>query len=281
MTSKHDPLSLVPYGFVVTRSWLIEQGIGRHTVDNWLKSGQIVAVARGVFRRPDVNKLTWQGVVCSLQRVGSDLTPGGLTALTLLGMAHYLSPTAHKTVHLYGMDTLPTWANKLLPDTHFIRHSGKRLFGALGAKGNVYAMKKDTGAKNDHVSEFSTAFVGGTEEWPLTISTPERAILEVLLEVPERVSFEHAEQLLQGLPTLSPHRLSELLECCTNVKVKRLFLWLAEKSKSPWLKSIDSKKFGMGSGALGSGKRVIAKRGKLDSKYLITVPRAASEGTYE
>jgi hypothetical protein len=37
----------------------------------------------------------------------------------------------------------------------------------------------------------------------------------------------------------------------------------------------------MGSGALGSGKRVIANRGKLDPKYLITVPRAASEGTYE
>jgi hypothetical protein len=24
--------------------------------------------------------------------------------------------------------------------------------------------------------------------------------------------------------------------CCTNVKVKRLFLWLAEKNKGPWLK---------------------------------------------
>ncbi len=275
MTSKQDPLSLVPYGFVVTRSWLTDQGIGRHTVDNWVKSSQIVAVVRGVFKRPDVTKLTWQAAVCSLQRMGSDLTPGGLTALTLLGMTHYLSPTAHKTVHLYGMDNLPTWANKLLTDTHFIRHSGKRLFGAPG-KVNVYARNKDTVVNNDHVSEFSTAYVWGPEEWPLTISTPERAILEVLLDVPERVSFEHAEQLLQGLPTLSPHRLSELLECCTNVKVKRLFLWLAEKNKSPWLKRIDLGKFGMESGALGSGKRVIAKAGKLDPKYLITVPRVAS-----
>ena len=278
MASKHNPLSLVPYGFVVTRTWLIDQGLGRHTVDNWLKSGQLVAVARGVCKRPDVNKLTWQGVVCSLQRMGSDLTPGGLTALTLLGMAHYLSPTSHKTVHLYGMDNLPPWANNLLPDTHFIRHSGKRLFGAPEAKGNVNPRKKDAYANND---DFSTAFAWGLEEWPLTISTPERAMLEILLDVPERISFEHADQLMQGLPTLSPHRLDKLLECCTNVKVKRLFLWLAEKNKAPWLKRIDLGKFSMESGALGSGKRVIAMRGRLDPKYLITVPRAAAEGTYE
>jgi len=97
MASKHNPLSLVPYGFVVTRSWLIDQGLGRHTVDNWLRSGQIVAVARGVCKRANVNKLTWQRVVCSLQRMGSDLTPGGLTALTLL--AHYRTLRAPLEVH--------------------------------------------------------------------------------------------------------------------------------------------------------------------------------------
>lgn len=276
MTSKLDPVSLVPYGFVVTRSWLMDQGIGRHTVDNWLKSGQIIPVARGVCRRPDVNKLTWQGVVCSLQRMGSDLMPGGLTALTLLGMAHYLSPTAHRTVHLYGGDNLPGWADTLLPGTHFTRHSGKRLFRGAGAKCDVYTMKRDPAATHNQLSEFSTCFAWGPEEWPVAISTPERAILEVLLDVPKRISLEHAEHLLQGLPTLSPQRLSRLLECCTNVKVKRLFLWLAEKNKSPWLKRIDLGKFGMESGALGSGKRVIAKAGKLDPKYLITVPRVAS-----
>jgi hypothetical protein len=41
---------------------------------------------------------------------------------------------------------------------------------------------------------------------------PEQAWLEVLASVPDRVSLEHAENLLQGLTQLSSHRLSSLLE---------------------------------------------------------------------
>jgi hypothetical protein len=92
------------------------------------------------------------------------------------------------------------------------------------------------------------------------------------MDVPTAVSFEHASNLLQGLPTLSPQKLARLLEHCQNVKVKRLFLWLGERNHSPWLKKLDLEKFSIKAGTLGSGKRVIAKDGKLDSKYLITVP---------
>lgn len=264
---------LVPYGLVVTKSWLAdEHGLKRHKIDNWVKSGQLVAVARGVFKRPDTNKLKWQGVVCSLQRMGSDLAPGGLTALTLQGMRHYVSPV-HKTVQLYGNDKLPAWVNNLVPDTNFIRYSGKSLFGTLGLKNDVYNSKNDTSADGDRDWIFSTTFSWGLDDWAMTISTPERAILEVLLDVPEHVSFEHAEQLFQGLLTMSPRRIEKLLELCTNVKVKRLFLWLAEKNKSVWLKKVNLERFSMESGVLGSGKRVIAKGGGLDPKYLITVPK--------
>lgn len=56
------------------------------------------------------------------------------------------------------------------------------------------------------------------------MSSPERAYLEVLVDVPKTVSFEHADQLLQGVTTLSPRRMEHLLRNCANVKVRRLFI---------------------------------------------------------
>jgi hypothetical protein len=262
---KHNLLSLVPYGLIVTRSWLQGQGIERHTADNWLKSGKLVAVARGVFKRPDT-ELTWQGVVCSLQRMHGWLwlTPGGLTALTEFGMAHYISSAEQKIIHLYGQQPLPAWINDILFGTVFVRH--KEVVKNLDLSGGLHLRYWK-----------STYYAYGFDKLRIDFSSPELSILEVLRDVPERISFEHADLLMQGLTTLSPRLLSSLLENCSSVKVKRLFFWLAERNQSPWLKKIDMKKFNIKNGTLGSGKRMIATGGKLDPKYLITVPKNMSE----
>ena len=42
-------------------------------------------------------------------------------------------------------------------------------------------------------------------------------------------SFEHAEQLLEGMTTLSPRHLERLSRKCTHVKVRRLIYWLADQ----------------------------------------------------
>jgi hypothetical protein len=70
------------------------------------------------------------------------------------------------------------------------------------------------------------------------------------------------------MTSLSPKKLNNLLSQCKNIKVKRLFLWLAENHNYAWFKKLEVEKLD-----LGSGKRVIAEDGKLDKKYLITVPK--------
>lgn len=265
---KHQlPGSKLPYGLIASRSWLTSQGVERHTIDNWLKSGQLVSVARGVFKRPE-SDLTWQVVVSSLQHMGLRLAPGGLTALAMHGMTHYLSPLEPSKVHLYGEDQLPAWVNRLSIQTTFIRHMG---------------LMKTTGDLDKSLAPTWNAELVpyGTGRHQMQISSPELAILEALLNVPSHLSFEHADQLMQGMPTLSPQRLTRTLEGSKNVKVKRLFLWLAERNHSPWLKRIDQQKFSIEGGQLGSGKRVIAKGGKLDRKYLITVPSEMLVGSNE
>jgi hypothetical protein len=58
-----------------------------------------------------------------------------------------------------------------------------------------------------------------------------------------------------------------LLNDCKSIKVKRLFFWFAERHRCTWLPQIDRTKVN-----LGKGKRMLVKGGKLDPKYLITVP---------
>jgi hypothetical protein len=263
-----NPLTLVPYGLVVTRSWLMSKGLGRHTLDNWVKSGQLSSVVKGVLKRPDTKKLVWQSIIYSLQRMGSSLIPGGRTALELQGFGHYLPLSQNRTLHLYGRDKLPAWVKKVLPETNFVRHSGQQLFGETDLGNDVYDTKSD-----NPLDDFTITIPWGLDEWPLTISTPERALFESLLEVPEYLSFEHVDQLMQGLTILSPRRLNRLLERCTSIKVKRLFLWFAKRHNHPWLKKLHLERFSIESGALGSGKRMLVKGGKLDPQYLITLPK--------
>ena len=72
---------------------------------------------------------------------------------------------------------------------------------------------------------------------------------------------------MEGLSNLSPHRLQKLLANCRSVKVKRLFLFFADRHQHAWVKHIKKEDID-----LGTGKRMLVKGGKLNSTYQITVP---------
>jgi hypothetical protein len=108
-----------------------------------------------------------------------------------------------------------------------------------------------------------------TGNFTIRISDPERAILEFLQQHPiaDEAGYDHATLIFEGLGTLRPSLVQSLLEKCTSVKVKRLFLHLAELNRHPWFHELDLAKV-----TLGSGKRMLVRGGRLDPKYLITVP---------
>jgi hypothetical protein len=112
-----------------------------------------------------------------------------------------------------------------------------------------------------------TALPWGQWDWPLVLSTPERALLELLDELPGRESFHQVDMLMQGMTNLSPRRLQKLLAECKNVKVKRLFFFFADRHRHAWLKHLKKADFD-----LGKGKRMLVRGGKLDKAYQITVP---------
>lgn len=231
--------------------------LGRHAIDNLVKSGQLKALVKGVYSR-STTKLTWQGVVCSLQTIFQlDVVAGGLTALELQGFGHYVPMESKIQVQLYASQPLPAWLNGLFDEVSFINHTNTELLGKT---------EKNTEYPNA-LGLYTTTHIWRDGMQPLILSAPERAILEVLAGVPKYTSFEHADQLMQGMTSLSPRRLQELLEKCDNIKVRRLFLWLAERHNYPWLQKLE-----LGKINLGSGNRMLLKGGKLNKKYKITVP---------
>jgi len=246
---------IMPEGVVTTRTWLIENNLSRHAIDNLVKSNQLESISNGVYVRNRA-KITWQSIVFSLQSVlKTDFIIGGLTALEMQGLSHYLAFSENKTVYLYGNDKLPEWVTSVAPNVNFIKHTSNSLFDK----------KRKT---NPEIDAFTIEREWDNDNRKLVIATPERAYLEVLLDVPHKITFEHADQLMQGLTTLSPRSLQKILEACKNVKVKRLFFWFADRHNYIWLTKINREVITMG-----SGNRMVMRGGKLDNKYKITVPK--------
>lgn len=269
-----NPLQrLLPEGLVVDAAWLEARGYSRGLRSRYLASGWLEQPARGSYRRPG-GALRWQHVVVSLQGLLQiPVVVGGRTALELHGFTHYVSRTGPREVHLYGDKPLPGWVLKLALHQRLVFHNAKRLFP-------THSMAADAGSETwqPQVQNFSctalppgggiTRLSWGHWDWPLGLSTPERSILELLDEVPEPETFHQADKLMESLRTLSPRRLQRLLEECSNVKVKRLFLWFARRHGFQWLPHIKQERID-----LGKGKRMLVRGGTLDATYLITVPR--------
>ena len=255
----------LPEGLPVDAAWLSRQGYTANLLRKYVASGWLQRPVPRVYVRPR-GPLPWQQVVVSLQTLlGHDLVAGGRTALELQGYAHYLR---HKTtaVYLYGPRKPPAWLCELSAGVEFLYRNDGRLFRKHRVSTAPHRLEAAAAAPRARTDSLVVQ-PWGQWNWPLMLSGPERAILELLDELPHRESFHDADVLMEGLSTLSPVRLQKLLTDCKSVKVKRLFFYLADRHKHAWLKRLDRDAID-----LGKGKRMIVKGGRFDAAHMITVP---------
>jgi len=239
---------LVREGLVVTRQYLRKHGFENHAIDNLVKSEALNLLAPGVYHRGP-RPHSWESIVYSLQQVlNLDLVVGGLTSLQLLGYHQFVPLSKKKMIHLYGKDKLPHWLNLFAPELEFVKHNSNAVFTSV--KPGKELLRN-----------------WGEYEKQILLSRPERALLEVLLDVPKKITVEHAVNLMEQCTSFSPSSVQELLELSKSVKVKRLFLWLAERQNYAWFKRINLSKIDFG-----SGKLALVKGGKFNSKYRMTAP---------
>jgi hypothetical protein len=91
--------------------------------------------------------------------------------------------------------------------------------------------------------------------------------MELLYLVPGRETLNESSLIMEHSVNLRPKVVQELLESCNSIKVKRLFMYLAEKYDHRWIKRIELSRIN-----LGRSKIMIAKGGIYDSKYKMVVP---------
>lgn len=242
---------VLPDGLLVNRVWLYDKGFTRSAVDYYLRSGDLVAVTRGVYRRQGP-PLKWQHVVYSLQVLGYDLHVGGRTALELQGLAHDLSVHGMTTIWLYGTGRFPVWVNKVDSGYRFVQ-----------GRSSMFAHYPD---------DALTTLPFGHWDWPLRCAKQELALLEVLANVKTSADFEAVDHFFESASTLRPRLMSHLLMACRHVKVKRLFMWFSERHDHTWFRKLDVENLD-----LGSGKRQIIRNGALVGRYQITVPREMAD----
>lgn len=232
-------------GAVLTSHFLEANGFNSQLISWYKSTGWIESVGRGAYKLAG-DKIDWYGAIFALQtQLGFTTHPGGKTALELQGYAHYLAEKP-PVLYLFGLreERLPKWFHNYDWGTE-IHYAQTKLFPKpIPQSLHEYSYK----------------------EFAIRISSPERSALEMLYHVPKYQGFAEASYLMENLTTLRPQLVQNLLEQCNSIKVKRLFLYFAEKHEHQWFGQLKINRIN-----LGTGKRVVVKNGILDKKYQITV----------
>lgn len=252
---------ILPEGLLVDAAWLSTQGYSTSLRTQYVGAGWLLQPSRRVFRRGR-GDLSWQQAVISLQTLlGHRIVVGGRTALEVQGYGHFLAH-GNPEILLYGPNRPPAWLQQLpLSETFCYRNSEPLL------PLSDFPHELEPGTAESYPDDLTTLRYGQWN-WPLTVSCPERALLELLDELPTRESFTQVDALVEGLGNLKPKLLAALLARCQSVKVKRLFFFFADRHRHGWLAHIDRNGVD-----LGKGKRSLVRGGVLDRTYQITVPR--------
>lgn len=212
-------------GTPLTSEDLAALGISADLAVHYARAGWLCRLARGVYCRPN-DTLALPACLVLMQRSVKGLHVGGKSALDWYGVRQYLSQRS--ILHLYGWvsSPLPPWFTERFPAEYY----RKRLF---------------TEPPDDplHAGPFEK------RDGAPRVSTPERALLEILSEVGVRQPLQEARELAESTYGLRADVLQDLLQRCTSVKTVRLCLQLGRELALPWATKLDTTQLPTGSGS--------------------------------
>ena len=214
----------LPSGSPITSAQLAKLGISADLAVHYARSGWLKRLGRGVYCRPS-EPLSLHPSLIVLERQIAGLHVGGKSALEWYGVRQYVSQQA--VLNLYGWATarLPDWFGKHFPSAYH----RKRLFNE----------------KTDQM--LGVGRFESRDSAPL-VSTPERALLELLDEVGVRQPLQEAREIAEGTYSLRAEVLLDLLKRCTSIKTVRLCLHLGRQLSLPWVGKLDEAALPKGSG---------------------------------
>ena len=210
-------------GAPLTSDDLAVLGVSADLAVHYVRSGWLVRLSRGVFSRPN-DSLALHPSLVLLQRQIEGLHVGGKSALDWYGVRQYLSQRPVLNLTGWAAGRLPDWFTERFP----AEYHRKRLFDEQpSALLHAGPFEQRSGAPK--------------------VSTPERALLEVLSDVGVRQPLQEARELAESSYSLRTDVLRELLLHCTSVKTVRLCLRLGRELSLPWAAKLDPARLPTGS----------------------------------
>ena len=233
-----------------THSWFEAHNISHQSIHQCLKNKLIKKIGGGAYIKAK-DKLNWQAAIFTAQKeLQLPFHVAGQTALELQGLGHFVKMGKKAPVYIVKRKEkkrketrVPIWLKK---------NDWKVMFHFKTSS----LFSSDLGLIKYSRSKFH-----------FILSSRERTIMEMINYLDLRDSFETLERYFEGLLNLRSSLVQKLLENCSSIKVKRVFLYMVDKLELPIMKHLNIRRI-----KLGRGKRVITKNGKLDKTYNITVP---------
>ncbi len=235
-------LSTFPRNTILTAKYLTAMGYSRDLQISYERNGWLKRVSQGAYTVLE-NNVDLNGAIYALQeQLGLSVHIGGLTALNeQYGIVHNIPFSRKQQLYGYRGEKLPKWFNTLYKDSIELNLTT--------------FLPKDLALVEQNNGDFK-----------MKVSSLERSVLEMLYLVPEKVTINEAYQFIESLTAVKPKEFQKLLEECTSIKVKRLFLYMVETIGHSWFKRLDIEKIN-----LGKGVREITKGGKHNKKYNIII----------
>lgn len=205
-----EPLARLPRGGPLGKEVLSAHGITAKRASALVRSGWLLRLGRGAYGLPG-DTLQRDACLAFLAQQVAGLHVAGKTALAWRGVRHNLA--FRETVVLWGDQParLPGWLDGVVRVRYRVAHIfDTELPAGLGL----------------------APLAGGHPELP--VSSPERALLELLSETGSFEGLEEVRQLVESTRNLRLPLLDELLGHLTRIKVARLAARLAGELELPW-----------------------------------------------
>ena len=236
-------LSYGVYGGLFFSEWLSKMGYSAQLTKRYKDNGWLESLTNGVMYRRSEKLSALAAVYSFNKQTEKTLRIAAHSALELYGFSHYVPMGKPKLMVSFDPMKPKDWVKSDKFDMSIIPFST-----SIFSKPSTHLLKKDN--------------------LELLVSTPEQAFLECLYLVPAHYNYMDLYYLMEQLTSLDPMAIQKTLGNTSSQRVKRMFLYMAEKAGHYWFDMLDLNSVGMT-----RSKLQLVENGAYVSKYKITVPK--------
>lgn len=227
--------------------FLKKEGYSDQLIRKYRQSGWLTSLDKGVMYRTGDSLSSFAVLSCYNEQLNKKVRVAAHSALEIFGFNHYV-PMGKPTLIL-------AFPNSIVPKWIFSESFDKTI--------------KPFSTQMIDNPQTTTMQINGVD---VLISSPEQAFMECLLLAPEQYSYMDIYYIMEQLTSLRAEVVQTLLENIKNQRVKRMFLYMAEKAAHYWFDMLNLDKIN-----LGTSKLQLVNNGTYIKKYKMTIPKELKE----